>query len=214
MPFLCKLPVQALLADGHTHRPVSVIDGGAPSLPVTPQLNTPTPAPRPIVEEVPILSRGRPIVSGYEDAQQSPPAEPVKINLESPFYNTSPTTTATKPVPAGLRALARLIPEGNDSTLSVASVVSLDKSLPPAPPEASAKDRMTEMMPTDNILASEAVVRKREGEKRKVEALRTQLADVDRKSYELGLKLHRAYKRLDRDAEYEPTTLWVRRVTG
>jgi hypothetical protein len=130
-----------------------------------------------------------------------------------------------------------IVPEGNDSTLSVASVSSVEKSLPPAPPEASAKDRvaglnaqlealanrrmnintairqMTQMMPTDNILASEAVVRKREEEKRKVENLRAELADVERQSYELGLKLHRAYKRLDRDAEYEPTTLWVRRVT-
>ncbi|KAI0483104.1 hypothetical protein GGR56DRAFT_670904 [Xylariaceae sp. FL0804] len=74
--------------------------------------------------------------------------------------------------------------------------------------------QMTELMPTDNLLASEAVVRKREAEKRKVEALRAELADVERASYELGLKLHRAYKRMDRDAEYEPTTLWVRRVTG
>lgn len=116
-----------------------------------------------------------------------------------------------------------------------------DKSLPPAPPETQSlqtQDRvaqlnaklqalgnrrinlntaikqMTELMPTDNVLASEAVIRKREEEKRKVEALRRELAEVDRESYELGLKLHRAYKRLDRDAEYEPTTLWVRRVTG
>ena len=58
------------------------------------------------------------------------------------------------------------------------------------------------------------MLRKRESEKLKVENLRTELAEVQRLEYELGLKLHRAYKRLDRDAEYEPTTLWVRRVTG
>ncbi|CRK46575.1 hypothetical protein BN1723_007133 [Verticillium longisporum] len=74
--------------------------------------------------------------------------------------------------------------------------------------------QMTELMPTDNLLASEAVLRKREAEKRKVEALKVELADVQREEYELGLKLHRAYKRLDKDAKYEPTTLWVRRVTG
>ncbi|KAI0456599.1 hypothetical protein F5B21DRAFT_143535 [Xylaria acuta] len=212
-------------------------DEDVPVLPTPPQLSTPTPAPK-STPEVSILGRGRPTLSGYENSPSLTPTEPVKINLESPFYKAPSTTTATKSGPSEPRALNRLIPEGNHSTLSVASVLSLDKSLPPAPPEASAKDRvtelnaqlealgnrrinintairkMTEMMPTDNILASAAVVRKREEEKHKVETLRTELADVERQSYELGLKLHRAYKRLDRDAEYEPTTLWVRRVTG
>ena len=113
--------------------------------------------------------------------------------------------------------------------------------LPPVPPEASAgeaRDRvgllnaqlealanrrlninrsikqMTELMPTDNILNSLEVIRKREAEKQKVEVLKQELAEVQREEYELGLKLHRAYKRLDRDAEWEPTGLWVRRVTG
>jgi hypothetical protein len=117
--------------------------------------------------------------------------------------------------------------------------MSTSKALPPAPPElSSANDRvahlnarleslahrrlninrsikqMTELMPTDNLMASEAVVRKREVEKLKVEGLRQELAEVQREEYELGLKLHRAYKRMDKDAEYEPTTLWVRRVTN
>ncbi|TQN66611.1 hypothetical protein CSHISOI_08848, partial [Colletotrichum shisoi] len=68
--------------------------------------------------------------------------------------------------------------------------------------------QMTELMPTDSILASEAVLRKREAEKRKVEALKLELSEVQREEYEIGLKLHRAYKRMDRNAEYEPTTLW------
>ena len=74
--------------------------------------------------------------------------------------------------------------------------------------------QMTELMPTDNILNSEAVRRKREVEKQKVEALKTELAEVQREMYELGLKLHRAYKRQEKEASFEPTTLWVRRVTG
>ncbi|OAA65542.1 hypothetical protein SPI_02329 [Niveomyces insectorum RCEF 264] len=115
---------------------------------------------------------------------------------------------------------------------------SVHKTLPPAPPEMSAKDRvtmlnaqlaglaqrrinigrsikqMTELMPTDNLLAPPDVLHRREVEKRKVENLRTDLAEIQREEYEIGLKLHRAYKRLDKNAEYEPTTLWVRRVTG
>jgi predicted amino acid-binding ACT domain protein len=117
----------------------------------------------------------------------------------------------------------------------------MNKSLPPAPPEQSADQahdrvgllnaqlralanrrininrsiaQMTELMPTDKLMNSAEVVRKRETEKRKVEVLKQELADVQREEYELGLKLHRAYKRLDREAEWEPTTLWVRRVTG
>ncbi|KAK2001011.1 hypothetical protein LX36DRAFT_383471 [Colletotrichum falcatum] len=119
------------------------------------------------------------------------------------------------------------------------SVWSTSKALPPPPTEMSmSNDRigylkarleslsnrrininraikqMTELMPTDHILASQAVLLKREAEKRKVEALKLELAEIQREEYETGLKLHRAYKRMDRNAEYEPTTLWVRRVTN
>ncbi|KAK3390355.1 hypothetical protein B0H63DRAFT_112252 [Podospora didyma] len=74
-------------------------------------------------------------------------------------------------------------------------------------------EQMTKLMPTDNLMNSDAVVRKREVEKQTVKRLKEELSEVQREEYELGLKLHRAYKRLDRDADWEPTTLWVRRVT-
>lgn len=119
------------------------------------------------------------------------------------------------------------------------SMMSTTKPLPPAPPElaSSGNDRiaqlnailsglahrkvnisksiqqMTELMPRDALMASEEVLRKREIEKQKVEGLKQELADIQHEEYDLGLKLHRAYKRLDKDAEYEPTTLWVRRIT-
>ncbi|KUI63111.1 hypothetical protein VP1G_10232 [Cytospora mali] len=73
---------------------------------------------------------------------------------------------------------------------------------------------MTELMPRDNLMAAPEVMRKRESEKLKVQELERELADVQREEHELGMKLHRAYKRLDRHAEYEPTSLWVRRATG
>ncbi|KLU85205.1 hypothetical protein MAPG_04235 [Magnaporthiopsis poae ATCC 64411] len=128
--------------------------------------------------------------------------------------------------------------EGRPESIMSMAAGSIYKSLPPAPPETSAVGRvdainarllalanrrinisrsvkqMTELMPTDNILASAEVLRKREVERRKVDALRAELAEVQREEYELGIKLHRAYKRIDREAHYEPTTLWVRRVTG
>ena len=114
-----------------------------------------------------------------------------------------------------------------------------DKALPLAPPEMqSANDRvayltarldslahrrtninksikqMTELMPTDNLLASADVIRRREIEKKKVEGLKEELAEIQREEYDLGLKLYRANKRLEREAAFEPSSLWVRRVTS
>ncbi|ORY62341.1 uncharacterized protein BCR38DRAFT_410768 [Pseudomassariella vexata] len=180
-----------------------------------------------------ILDRKRPVVSGYEHLpRHRVPSEPIKLNMDSPYYMSSGLTSSSR------STNPRPVPNGNHSSLSVVSVGSLDKNLPLAPPEESARDRvaqlnaklqslanrrininqaikqMTELMPTDRILASDEVIRKREKEKRKVEVLRDELANVQREEYDLGLKLHRAYKRLDRDADFEPTTLWVRRVTG
>jgi hypothetical protein len=74
--------------------------------------------------------------------------------------------------------------------------------------------QMTELMPTDNVLLTEEVRRKREVEKQKIESLRVEEADVRREEHDIGLRLHRAWKRKDKEAVYEPTGLWVRRVTG
>ncbi|KAK7743299.1 hypothetical protein SLS53_004384 [Cytospora paraplurivora] len=125
--------------------------------------------------------------------------------------------------------------------LQAPSTVSVDKALPAAPPELSASSvndrvaminaqlqslgnrrininrsitQMTKLMPRDNLMAAPEVMRKREMEKLKVQELERELADVQREEHELGMKLHRAYKRLDRHADYEPTSLWVRRATG
>jgi hypothetical protein len=120
-----------------------------------------------------------------------------------------------------------------DLTSSAASVRN-SKMLPKSPPEAASLSltqslqaqiddlsrqrnnlqksihQMTELMPVDGQLGTEA--RRREEEKRKVELLREDLADISRLEHEIGLKLHRARKRQDQDAVYEPTSLWVRRV--
>jgi len=73
---------------------------------------------------------------------------------------------------------------------------------------------MTELMPTDSLVVTDEVRRKRELEKMKIERLRTEEADVRREEHDIGLRLHRAWKRRDKDAVYEPTGLWVRRITG
>lgn len=74
--------------------------------------------------------------------------------------------------------------------------------------------QMTELMPTDHVVETAEVRLKREEEKRKIEFLKEEEADIRRQEHDLGLKLHRAWKRKDNDAQYESTGLWVKRVTG
>ncbi|RKF61779.1 hypothetical protein OnM2_038058 [Erysiphe neolycopersici] len=74
--------------------------------------------------------------------------------------------------------------------------------------------QMTELMPRDNLLITDEVRLKREHEKRKVALLREEEAEIKREEHEVGLRLHRAWKRTESGAVYEPTSLWVRRVTG
>ena len=49
--------------------------------------------------------------------------------------------------------------------------------------------------------------------KKTVEGLNTERSAVAKEIHETGLKLHRALKKRDEDSLYEPTGLWVRRVT-
>ncbi|KAL1835529.1 hypothetical protein VTJ49DRAFT_6536 [Mycothermus thermophilus] len=170
-------------------------------------------------------------------SDHSPVTSPIDQFMTSPFADQK--HPQTKKHPALARAQAQDTPSSPDRPASRAS--DIDKALPPAPPEQtaeSARDRvgllnaqlralanrrininrsiqqMTELMPADRLMDSDEVARKRDAEKKKVEALRSELADIQRDEYELGLKLHRAYKRLDREGEFEASTLWVRRVTG
>ena len=145
----------------------------------------------------------------------------------------SPKATARK-------AVAPASPIFISMTSSVASkrASNVAKTLPQSPAEAQSNDlistlqaqlddlahrrnnisksirQMTELMPTDGVLVTDEVRRKREMEKMKVEGLREEEADVRRQEHEIGLRLHRAWKRRDQNATYEPTGLWVRRVTG
>ncbi|KAL3962140.1 hypothetical protein ACCO45_003663 [Purpureocillium lilacinum] len=133
-----------------------------------------------------VMDRRRPVAGEHND-RATP--EPIVISMSSPY-----SASSHEPVHERT-AHARIASESQQS-------------------DRRSIKQMTELMPADNLLASEEVLRKREVEKQKVDTLRGELAEVQREEYELGLKLHRAYKRLDQDAEYEPTTLWVRRVTG
>lgn len=198
--------------------------------------NTVTPASPELIEEdrppLPVLTpqlpsvmdRRRPVPGG--DSYRSASAEPVVISM-----GTSYMTSSTEKLDQGKSS-------GPSDKERPVSIMSTDKALPLAPPEvSSANDRvgnlearlenlahrrinitksikkMTELMPTDNLMANSDVLRRRETEKKKVEGLKEELSEVQREEHDLGLKLHRAYKRLAKNGECEPTTLWVRRVT-
>ncbi|POR31778.1 Uncharacterized protein TPAR_08010 [Tolypocladium paradoxum] len=181
-----------------------------------------------------VMDRRRPF-SGASGGKAS--EEPTVISMSS-TYSTVDKEKLSAHRPTEHVSHARVASNANSAERR-SSILSMAKPLPPAPHElSSSQDRvahlnaqihglvhrrfninksiqqMTELMPTDNLMASSQVLRKREAEKQKVEALKEELAQVQREEYDLGLKLHRAYKRLDKDAEFEPTTLWVRRVTS
>jgi hypothetical protein len=51
--------------------------------------------------------------------------------------------------------------------------------------------------------------------KKRVDDHKMELAEIQKEEHEVGLRLHRAWRRRDKQNELgEPTGLWVRRVTG
>jgi hypothetical protein len=119
------------------------------------------------------------------------------------------------------------------STLSTGSQV---KSLPKTPQELSSPDLIASLQAQQNDLSQQRrnvqriiadlerpeaknplhnsfkVIRERE---KQLETLKLELADVIRKDYELGMRLHRAWKRKERDDPNTPGSIfWVRRATA
>ena len=135
----------------------------------------------------------------------------------------NPKVTARKPIPSQI------------STAKKAEVNSRhSKSLPKEPPEEPKISRVeslqakldalrrrrgnlqTVIHELTNVVQPSSIaydMASRQEIKRTVEGLGKELAEVVKEEHETGLKLHRAYKRHD-DTAYEPTHLWVRRVTS
>ena len=109
------------------------------------------------------------------------------------------------------------------------------KSLPKSPPEVEATSRISSLQAKldnlhqqrknlqtvihelTNVVQPSSIAydfASRQEMKRTVEALSMELAEVVKDEHDTGLKLHRAMKRDDEFAAYEPTSIWVRRVTS
>jgi hypothetical protein len=56
------------------------------------------------------------------------------------------------------------------------------------------------------------LAKRRETEKRRKE-FEDELAEIGREEHDVGLRLHRAWKRREREDGAAGTTLWIRRVT-
>ncbi len=137
---------------------------------------------------------------------------------------------ARKPTPSEMRVTAQASPPPPPP-----SSESMRKSLPKSPPEVNAISRVAGLQAKlDNLKRRknnlQTVIHElthvvqpssiaydmasRQEIKRTVESLNNELADVLKDEHETGLKLHRAKKRDDEFAAYEPTSIWVRRVTS
>ena len=172
----------------------------------------------------------------------SPPTTP-EVGSNSPAMSTISTTpnsilnrkrpvppagvsnsklTARKPTPSEL-GTPKQAPEGKR------------KSLPRSPPEVEATSRIASLQAKlddlrqrrnnlqtvihelTNVVQPSSIaydMASRQEIKRTVDALSKELAEVVKDEHEIGLKLHRALKRDDEFAAYEPTSIWVRRVTS
>ena len=164
-------------------------------------------------------------------AYDSPPATP-ETNHESPMP-TPPSSILNRkrPVPvAGISSKRKPTPSDTEQARDTRH----SKTLPKSPPEMEAQDLVASLQASlDNLrrrknnvntvlheltnvvqpssIAYDMAARKEV--KRTVDGLNKELAEIMKEEHETGLKLHRAWKRQDNSSAYEPTTLWVRRVT-
>ncbi|KAG5924435.1 hypothetical protein E4U42_004634 [Claviceps africana] len=186
-----------------------------------------------------VMDRSRPVAGGRSRSSGS--QQPIAIDMSIPFLSMrepqqqqGASANRRSQGPQN-RSVSDTTPADRDRP---SSRLSMSKPLPLAPHQGKSGDlvsqldaqtsalfhrrvnieksikQITELMPRDNLLASEHVLRKRDEEKQKVDNLRQELADIQREEHELGLKLYRARKRQEKEADFESTPLWVSRVAG
>ena len=144
----------------------------------------------------------------------------------SSMMTTNTKATARKPVSSDLSARS---PNGRITRASIT------KGLPPSPPELESSDLTTNLQAQldalqyrrgnlQRIIAdltrhlANALAtpdrRVREGMRRTIDDCKEELDEVHRQQHEIGIRLHRAWRRRERhECSDEPTGLWIRRVT-
>ena len=181
-------------------------------------------------------------IAATTTAYYSPPATPEVSSLSAAVSTISTTPNSIldrkRPVPpAGISNLKVTSRKPTPSELGTRKQIpdGKRKSLPKSPPEVEATSRISSLQAKlDNLHQQrknlETVIHEltnvvqpssiaydmasRQEMKRTVEALSMELAEIVKDEHDTGLKLHRAMKRDDEFAAYEPTSIWVRRVTS
>src|SRR5205814_4030 len=122
---------------------------------------------------------------------------------------------ARKPTPRGQPLSSKSLPKSPAEVVSGDLVVVLQAQLDDLEHRRHNLQKviqsMTEGMPQNSNAYD---LRSREEVKKKLEGFKLELADVQKKEYDIGLRLHRAWKRRDSNAVFESSGLWVRRITG
>ncbi|KAI4166185.1 MAG: hypothetical protein LQ342_000071 [Letrouitia transgressa] len=175
----------------------------------------------------------------YATTNDSPPETPETTHEPPPMPTPPPSSILHRKRPVPVAGVPSNKPvsrkEGSTSHSQSASLSYRNsKSLPKSPPEMTAQTRVAGLeAKLDNLrrrktniqvvlheltnvvqpssIAYDIAARKEV--KRTVEGLEREMAEVLKEEHETGLKLHRAWKRQDENSVYEPTGLWVRRVT-
>ncbi|CZR61667.1 uncharacterized protein PAC_11564 [Phialocephala subalpina] len=164
-----------------------------------------------------ILDRKRPPIGGVPNISRKAvnPSSPVFISMSSSLaHQKNRQSTASNLTTSTAKNLPMTPSESSSHDLVSQLQAQLDNLAHRRTNIERSIRQMTELMPKDHLTLTEEVRAKREIEKMKVEQLRVEEADVRREEHDIGLRLHRAWKRRDKEAVYEPTGLWVRRVTG
>ena len=165
---------------------------------------------------------------------ESPPATP-RRSLDNPPPLPSPPVSILnrkRPVPVAGVMLRSKPPTRKPTPAEVESGTS--KSLPMSPPTEAATDRVsllqaqleslnrrrqnlaTVIYELTHVVQPSSIaydIASRQDIKRSVEGYHAESAQVAKEIHETGMKLHRAMKRRDEESMFEPTGLWVRRVT-
>ncbi|PGH17781.1 hypothetical protein AJ79_00922 [Helicocarpus griseus UAMH5409] len=147
--------------------------------------------------------------------KDAPPIPSMPTDMEEPFSRTFIKATTRKPTPSEVS-------------------MSTTKTLPRSPPEMEAGNRIDALEAKLNDLARRKgnintiiheltqVVQPssiaydlatRSEVKKTVASLDNELADIRKEEHEVGMKLMRARKKQDEQSNYEPSSIWVKRVT-
>lgn len=139
---------------------------------------------------------------------------PDTLTINTSSLAPAPANTAASPLSAGGAASSKALPRPPPELESVDLVGSLEAQMADLALRRGNLSRLlrdTIKPQSENPLVSDLRVR-RELQRRQKE-LEEEIADIGAQEHEIGLRLHRAWKRRDKDHGGE-SALWIKRVTS